>query len=113
MQLPAPTAGAVGFDGLELTGAAGRGVRRDPSRMQMIFQDPVSSLNPRRKVRDIVAEPLRDWKTSTDETRARVDEMFEPSGSTPSGRPPPARVLRRPVPADLDRPLARRSIPSC
>jgi peptide/nickel transport system ATP-binding protein len=55
-----PTAGAVWFDGLNLselrTRAEQMPVRR---RMQMIFQDPAASLNPRWKVRDIVAEPIR------------------------------------------------------
>jgi peptide/nickel transport system ATP-binding protein len=55
-----PTEGTVWFDGLDLSGLRTRSrqlpVRR---RMQMIFQDPTASLNPRWKVRDIVAEPIR------------------------------------------------------
>ena len=39
--------------------------------MQMIFQDPISSLNPRRKVEDIIAEGLRIWKIGTGEEQAR------------------------------------------
>jgi peptide/nickel transport system ATP-binding protein len=58
--LYAPTRGRVVFDGIE-AGAAGSArpasIRR---RMQMIFQDPYASLNPRWKVKDIVAEPLRE-----------------------------------------------------
>ena len=56
--LYAPTRGRIAFDGADITGAARpNAVRR---RMQMIFQDPYASLNPRWKVQDIVAEPLRE-----------------------------------------------------
>ncbi len=61
MQLPSPTSGSVRFDGRELTGLPERQLRRDRARMQMIMQDPVSSLNPRRKVKDLVAEGLSIW----------------------------------------------------
>ena len=58
--LHAPVAGAIRFAGTELT-ALRREADLDPFRrqMQMIFQDPYSSLNPRMRVRDIVAEPIR------------------------------------------------------
>ena len=58
--LHAPVAGAIRFAGTELT-ALRRDADLDPFRrqMQMIFQDPYSSLNPRMRVRDIVAEPIR------------------------------------------------------
>src|SRR5690606_3565621 len=59
MQLPSPTSGSVRFEGRELTAAPKSELRTLRRRVQMVFQDPVSSLNPRRKVRDIVAEPLR------------------------------------------------------
>jgi peptide/nickel transport system ATP-binding protein len=57
--LYAPTRGRIAFDGVDATaeGTRPRNMRR---RMQMIFQDPYASLNPRWKVRDIVAEPLRE-----------------------------------------------------
>jgi oligopeptide/dipeptide ABC transporter ATP-binding protein len=61
MQLPRPTAGSVHYRGSELTSLQGDALRRVRPEMQMIFQDPISSLNPRRKVGDIVAEPLRIW----------------------------------------------------
>jgi peptide/nickel transport system ATP-binding protein len=49
--------------------------------MQLIFQDPISSLNPRRKVRDIVAEGLSIWRTARGEDRrARVDSMLREVG---------------------------------
>jgi oligopeptide/dipeptide ABC transporter ATP-binding protein len=61
MQMPRPTSGTVRFEDIELTERGGEDMRRVRPRMQMIFQDPISSLNPRRTVRDIVAEPLRIW----------------------------------------------------
>jgi peptide/nickel transport system ATP-binding protein len=61
MQLPPPTSGSVRFNGTELTELAPRMVRRKRARMQMIMQDPISSLNPRRKVKDLVAEGLSIW----------------------------------------------------
>ena len=58
IQLPRPTSGAVRFEGVDLTQLKSQELRRIRQRIQMIFQDPISSLNPRRRVRDIVAEPL-------------------------------------------------------
>jgi peptide/nickel transport system ATP-binding protein len=66
LQLPPPTSGSVTFDGTEVTTLDGEALRRIRPRMQMVFQDPVSSLNPRRRVRDIVAEPLRVWGSERD-----------------------------------------------
>ncbi len=61
MQLPRPTAGEVVYHGTDLTTLSGQDLRRLRPEMQMIFQDPISSLNPRRRVGRIVAEPLRIW----------------------------------------------------
>ena len=58
LQLPRPTSGSVQIDGQELTGLDPDAMREVRPRLQMIYQDPISSLNPRRRVRDIVAEPL-------------------------------------------------------
>jgi len=58
------------FDGTELTGLRGKQLRRVRRKIQMIFQDPISSLNPRRRVFDIVAEPLRVWR---DHSAAEID----------------------------------------
>jgi peptide/nickel transport system ATP-binding protein len=84
MQLPRPTSGSVMFDGRQLTEMSGDDMREARTRMQMIFQDPISSLNPRRKVRDIVMEPLAIWKRGTgDEQRAKVDALLEEVGIDP------------------------------
>ena len=92
MQLPRPKAGTVEFEGTDLTGLSGTSLREIRARMQMIFQDPISSLNPRRKVEDVIAEGLRIWKVGSDEERAaKVREMMVTVGLDPevhSGRRP-------------------------
>jgi peptide/nickel transport system ATP-binding protein len=85
MQLPRPTSGEVHFDGVELTRLSGNELRAARTAMQMIFQDPVSSLNPRRKVRDIVMEPLNIWNRGTKQERsALVDRVLEEVGIDPA-----------------------------
>ncbi len=84
MQLPPPTGGSVEFEGKDLTKMDTDELRETRTRLQFIFQDPISSLNPRRKVKDIVAEPLRIWKRGTeDERKARVAEVLEAVGLDP------------------------------
>jgi len=84
MQLPPPTSGRVVFDGEELTRLRGEALRRVRPKMQMILQDPISSLNPRRRVRDIVAEGLSIWKQGTKAERAaRARQMLETVGIDP------------------------------
>ncbi len=63
MRIVEPTRGSVKLDGVELTTLKGLSLRSARRKLQMIFQDPISSLNPRRRIRDIVAEPLDCWKT--------------------------------------------------
>ena len=58
LQLYHPTAGSVKFDNQELTTMKGETLRRQRRRMQMIFQDPYASLNPRMTVGSIIGEPL-------------------------------------------------------
>ena len=82
MQLPRPTSGSILFEGKQLTELAGNDMREARTRMQMIFQDPISSLNPRRKVRDIVLEPLTIWKRGSKAERNRkVDACWRRSAS--------------------------------
>ncbi|SDJ54747.1 ABC transporter ATP-binding protein [Nonomuraea jiangxiensis] len=80
VQLPPPRSGSVRLDGLELTALRGESLRRTRRRLQMIFQDPISSLNPRRRVRDIVSEGPRVWSLPGD----RVDEVLEAVGLDPA-----------------------------
>jgi peptide/nickel transport system ATP-binding protein len=77
-----PTRGEVVFDGQRTADLAGAELRTLRRRMQMIFQDPYASLNPRWKVLDIVAEPLREHGLirSHDDVRARVGELLDSVG---------------------------------
>jgi peptide/nickel transport system ATP-binding protein len=58
LQLRRARSGRVLFDGEDLTAMEGEALRRMRRRVQLIFQDPIASLNPRRRIGDIVAEPL-------------------------------------------------------
>jgi peptide/nickel transport system ATP-binding protein len=83
MQLPRPTAGRVVFEGRELTGLGRSDLRRVRRRLQMVFQDPVSSLNPRRRVGDLVAEPLVIAGGDASSRRERVREALTAVGLEP------------------------------
>src|SRR5215475_8602955 len=58
LQLRRAVSGRVLFDGEDLTAMQGEALRKIRRRVQLIFQDPIASLNPRRRIGDIVAEPL-------------------------------------------------------
>ncbi|MFZ3393603.1 oligopeptide/dipeptide ABC transporter ATP-binding protein [Rhodococcus sp. 7Tela_A2] len=84
MQLPPPTSGEVRFKGIDLTGMSRRQLRSVRRTVQMIFQDPISSLNPLRKVRHIVAEGLDvAGDRSRAEKRAMVDDILSVVGLDP------------------------------
>jgi peptide/nickel transport system ATP-binding protein len=84
VQVEVPTSGSVRFDGTELTRLSKKELRRIRTRIQMIFQDPISSLNPRRQIKDIVAEPLAIWGRGTKEERAeKVRAALESVGIDP------------------------------
>ncbi len=84
MQLPRPTSGSVVLEGADLTQMPGNEIRELRPRMQMIFQDPISSLNPRRKILDIVGEPLQIWKRgNAEERRRKVREVLDTVGIDP------------------------------
>ena len=84
IQLPPPTAGSVEFLGSDLTALKGDALREVRTDLQIIFQDPVSSLNPRRKIGDVVAEPLVVWGPyDTAEQEQKVDDMLEAVGIDP------------------------------
>ena len=93
--LHVPTRGTIRFDGVVLAGhgaADGAGRRAARRAMQMIFQDPYASLNPRWRVGDIVAEPIRARASGTPAATiaARVDELLAQVGL----RFPTARSIR-------------------
>ncbi len=84
LQLPKPTFGNVVFEDIELTELSHEEMRPIRRRLQIIFQDPVSSLNPRRKVKDIVAEPLAINGIGTREDReAKVRKVLKAVGVNP------------------------------
>lgn len=84
LQLHRPTSGEVYFRGLNLTSLHGKQLRRMRRRMQMIFQDPHASLNPRMTVGDIVAEPLIVHNISSGKERQKqVHALFELVGLNP------------------------------
>ncbi len=84
LQLPPPRGGNVLFDGNELTQLRGNALRAVRPRLQMIFQDPIASLNPRRKVAEIIAEPLivSGVADAAERTR-RVRSVMEAVGLDP------------------------------
>ncbi len=79
-----PTSGKILFGDTELTTLNRSELRTLRTQVQMIFQDPVSSLNPRRRVSDIVAEPLNIWKIGTkSERRDTANAMLDSVGIDP------------------------------
>jgi oligopeptide transport system ATP-binding protein len=76
LQLYRPTAGQVIFDGLDLTVLKGEALRRMRQRMQMIFQDPYASLNPRMTIARIISEPLRIHGLTSGE-KGRIERVQE------------------------------------
>ena len=84
LQLYRPTEGTVQFDGTELTELEGRSLRRFRRRMQMIFQDPYSSLNPRMSVAAIVSEPMMiHGLYKGQERKDRVEYLLNAVGLNP------------------------------
>ena len=84
MQLVEPTAGSVELLGRDLTALSGVELRQARRRMQMIFQDPVAALNPRRRVKELVREGLDIWGDPSGEfTSGRVDEILRAVGLDP------------------------------
>ena len=77
LQLPKPTSGSVNFLSKELTTMSKSELRDMRPAMQMIFQDPVSSLDPRQPVSAVLAEPLQVWNKGTQvEIDAKIDELL-------------------------------------
>ena len=81
LQLARPKSGHVLFEGVDLAHESGEALRRLRRRLQLIFQDPIASLNPRRRVGDIVAEPLVIANTGDAASRVRrVREVLNAVG---------------------------------
>jgi peptide/nickel transport system ATP-binding protein len=90
LQLLRPSAGRVLFDGVDLADLKGRALRRRRSDFQIVFQDPVASMNPRMLVGDIVAEGMQAQGLVSDreQRQARVRELLQQVGL-------PAQAARR------------------
>jgi oligopeptide transport system ATP-binding protein len=84
LQLHRPTSGSVVFDGSNLVQMKGEDLRKMRKKMQMIFQDPYSSLNPRMTVGDIIGEPLIIHHMATGkQAQERVEELLQLVGLDP------------------------------
>ena len=82
LNLEPPTAGSVVFDGTDIASLKGEDLRRERKRFQMVFQDPLSSLDPRQTVESLLVEGLRAHGLDTDKekTRARLRELMSAVG---------------------------------
>ncbi len=85
LQLYRPTAGSVEFEGVKLEETKGEDLRKMRRRMQMIFQDPYASLNPRMTVGRIIAEPLLVHRVggNSKERQERVEYLMDKVGLNP------------------------------
>jgi peptide/nickel transport system ATP-binding protein len=92
VQSPPPTSGRVLLDGVDLCELRGEALRSRRPEVQLILQDPISSLNPRRRVGDIVAQPLRTWGRGDPGARADAVEVLLDA----VGLDPRTTVARRP-----------------
>ena len=85
LQIPKPTSGSVVLNDIDITALHGEKLRALRPQMQMIFQDPISSLDPRMTVRRIIEQPLKVWSDIDEQGRAkRVDELLESVGLDPA-----------------------------
>lgn len=79
-----PSKGTVRFDGIELSSLPQAALRKIRPRMQIVFQDPDTALNPRMTIRECVAEPLRIWdRARPAEIEDRVLDLLEQVGIQP------------------------------
>jgi peptide/nickel transport system ATP-binding protein/oligopeptide transport system ATP-binding protein len=85
LRLLKPTAGSIKFDGHEIAGIRGAELKAMRREMQMIFQDPYSSLNPRKTVGTIIGEPyaIHGMKTGEGERKRAVQELMDRVGLNP------------------------------
>jgi oligopeptide/dipeptide ABC transporter ATP-binding protein len=85
VKLDEPTGGQIIFNGRDLSSLNGKDLRKARLDLQIIFQDPYSSLNPRKRIGDLLTEPLLAHKlASKEEAVKKVDDMLEIVGLTKS-----------------------------
>jgi peptide/nickel transport system ATP-binding protein len=80
LQLIRPSSGEIWFDDVELTALSGTKLRQMRSEMQIVFQNPLSSLSPRRSIQQSLIEPLQTHHFPPDEWHGRINEMMERIG---------------------------------
>ena len=81
IRLENPTSGKIWFEGQDITKSTMLDLRRERTKMQMIFQDPYSSLNPRMRVQELLAEPMRVHGLATGaELETRIDHLLDTVG---------------------------------
>ena len=87
LNLEQPTAGSVLFDGVDVASLKGEELRTQRKRFQMVFQDPMSSLDPRQTVEALLLEGMRAHGLDTDKsaTHARLRELMSAVGLPPAG----------------------------
>ena len=83
IKLTDPTSGKIIFNGRDIAGLNRKQMREVRREMQIVFQDPYASLNPRMTVRDIVGEPLRIHGVKGPQARAQLDELLKKVGLSP------------------------------
>ena len=84
LQLIEPTSGSVKFEGQEITGLGTKDLRGLRPKMQMIFQDPYASLNPRKRIAQIIGDPIKLHGIAEGAAiKARVQELLERVGLNP------------------------------
>ena len=83
IKLIEPTGGKIIFNGRDITNLKRRQMREVRRELQIVFQDPYASLNPRMTVREIIAEPLRVHGIYRDSGRERIDELLRTVGLSP------------------------------
>ncbi len=80
LRLIPATSGSVFMDGKELTALKGEALRQARKEMQLVFQDPYSSLDPRKTIRSIISEPLRAFKIPKNEQETILADLAENTG---------------------------------
>lgn len=80
LQLEKITSGEIIFDGVNLAKLSGRALREKRRHMQIVFQNPLASLSPRRTIKQSLIEPLQTHHFPKDEWQARIDEMMTKVG---------------------------------
>ncbi|WP_318306022.1 ABC transporter ATP-binding protein [Amycolatopsis solani] len=79
LRLETPSAGSISFDGADITSLAGQELRRLRRRMQIVYQNPYASLNPKFSIEDVVAEPLRAFGLPRTSVPSLLDQVALPA----------------------------------